>query len=89
MEIDEHLKYTLYVAAALLRAFSTDMIVASSSIPARALANQWFRAGLRTTSCKQGQQLSKEDIIERGNSIIRTRHDHTWQGAGVSTLHAQ
>jgi len=89
MEIDEHLKYTLYVAASMLCAFSTDRIIASSSIPARVLANQWFRAGLRTTSCRQGQQLSKEDIIERGNSIIRTKHDHPWQGVGVFTLHVR
>jgi hypothetical protein len=75
MEIDEHLKYTLYVSASLLYAFSTNVIVASSSILARALVNQWFRAGLRTTSCRQSQQLSKKDIIERGNSIIRIKHD--------------
>ena len=87
MEIDEHLKYTLYVVTFLLYAFSTNVSVASSSIPARALANQWFRAGLRTTSCRQSQQLSKKDIIERGNSIIRIKHDHPRHGVGVLTLH--
>jgi hypothetical protein len=87
MEIDEHLKYTLYVAVFLLFVCSTDMIAAYSLIPARALANRWSRAGLQTTSCRQGLQPLKEDMIERGISIIRTKRDHIWQGAGLSTLH--
>lgn len=89
MEIDEHLKYTLYVVAFLLCALMTDRIAAYSSILARALANRWFRAGPPTTSCRRGRQLTREDIIERRNSIIRTKYDHTWRGAGLSTLHVR
>lgn len=58
MEIDEHLKYTLYVATLPPYVRSTDSMTAYSSTPARALANRWSRVGLRTTSCRQVQQPS-------------------------------
>jgi hypothetical protein len=51
MEIDEHLKYTLYVPH-LLQEVLANVATASNSILARALASRWFREGLQTTSCK-------------------------------------
>lgn len=53
MEIDEHLKYTLYVCLLFLYTPLLMSRVAYNSTRARGLGNQWFRAGHRTTSYRQ------------------------------------
>ena len=53
MEIDEHLKYTLYVSAAF-RSTRTSLMrsLAYNSTPAREPANPWSLAEHQTTSCR-------------------------------------
>lgn len=53
MEIDEHLKYTLYVPLYPLEVpFAYTVGLAYSSILAPGPESQWYPAGLPTTSCR-------------------------------------
>jgi hypothetical protein len=62
MEIDEHLKYTLYVSPTLNSSYTILIyfpFAACNSTLAHARVNPWSRAARRTTSCEQ-------DVKERG-----------------------
>jgi hypothetical protein len=65
MEIDEHLKYTLYVLH-LLQKVVANVAPVCNSTPARALASRWFREGLQTTSCKLRLNLVPQHNHHRG-----------------------
>ncbi len=54
MEIDEHLKYTLYELHILtLAVHATNLVAACSLTHVRELESRWFRAGHPITSCSQ------------------------------------
>ena len=65
MEIDEHLKYTLYVHSCL-RAFYPTLLTplpASNLTHAPERANRWSHAERRITSCKRQTRIWQERAV--------------------------
>lgn len=68
MEIDEHLKYTLYVSPTQQDVeilLLTRRLPACNSTRAHAPVNPWFRAVRRTTSCEMAARKAKVRESER------------------------
>lgn len=74
MEIDEHLKYTLYVVPYLLPQNLHVMLIrmpAYNSTPAHEPANRWYRAEHPTTSCKSRTHALRTPQTKRRDTLLR------------------
>lgn len=83
MEIDENLKYTLYVTHSLLDPFSfTNLdILAFNSILVPVQENQWCLVARRTTSCR----YEKNDL-QYIQSLLHSSSSHSVPPPELSTI---